>query len=53
MSRIVFAAAMIASVLGLAQHQRVLDRTGLFGSCAVLTAPPQRAVSGSSAGQAV
>ena len=38
MSRIVFAAAMIASVLGLAQHQRVLDRTGLFGSCAVLEA---------------
>ncbi len=38
MSRIVFAAAIIASVFGLAQHQRVLDRTGLFGSCAVLTA---------------
>jgi hypothetical protein len=38
MSRIVFAAAIISSVLGLAHHQRVLDRTGLFGSCAVLTA---------------
>lgn len=39
MSRIVFAAAMIASVLALAKHERVLDRTGLFGSCAQLAAP--------------
>ena len=39
MSRIVFAAAMIASVLALAKHERVLDRTGMFGSCAQLAAP--------------
>jgi hypothetical protein len=39
MSRIVFAAAMIASVLALAKHERVLDRTGLFGSCSTLAAP--------------
>jgi hypothetical protein len=39
MSRIVFAAAMIASVLALAKHERVLDRTGLFGSCSSLAAP--------------
>lgn len=39
MSRIVFAAAMIASVLALAKHQNVLERTGLLGSCSTLTAP--------------
>ena len=39
MSRIVFAAAMIASILALAKHERVLDRSGMFGSCSVLTAP--------------
>ena len=39
MSRIVFAAAMIASVLALAKQERVLDRTGLFGSCSSLAAP--------------
>ena len=38
MSRIVFAAAMIASLLALAKHERVLDRTGLLGSCAELAA---------------
>lgn len=39
MSRIVFAAAMIASLLALAKNERVLDRTGLLGSCAALAAP--------------
>jgi hypothetical protein len=38
MSRIVFAAAMIASLLALAKHERVLDRTGLLGSCSELSA---------------
>ena len=39
MSRIVFVAAMIASVLALAKHERALDRTGMFGSCSALSAP--------------
>jgi len=39
MSRIVFGAAMIASLLALAKHERVLDRTGLFGTCATVAAP--------------
>lgn len=39
MSRIVFAAALIASALALAKHERVLDRTGLLGSCSALAAP--------------
>lgn len=38
MSRIVFAAAMIASLLALAKRERVLDRTGLLGSCSELAA---------------
>lgn len=38
MSRIVFAAAMIASALALAKHERVLDRSGLLGSCSTLAA---------------
>lgn len=39
MSRIVFAAAMIASALALAEHENVLDRSGLLGSCASLATP--------------
>ena len=39
MSRIVLAAAMIASILALARHERMLDRTGLLGSCSALAAP--------------
>ena len=39
MSRIVFAAAMIVSVLALAKHERVFERAGLFGSCSTLAAP--------------
>ena len=39
MSRIVFAAAMIATVLALAKQERVLDRTGMLGSCSSLAAP--------------
>jgi hypothetical protein len=39
MSRIVFVAAMIASLLALAKNERVLDRTGLFGSCSAVGAP--------------
>ena len=39
MSRIVFAAALIASVLALGKQQRALERSGLLGSCSTLTAP--------------
>lgn len=39
MNRIVLAAAMIASLLALAKSERVLDRTGLVGSCAAIEAP--------------
>jgi hypothetical protein len=39
MSRIVFAAAMIASALAFAHHERTFERTGLLGSCSSLTAP--------------
>jgi hypothetical protein len=39
MSRIVFAAAMIASALAFAQHERTFERTGLLGSCSALAAP--------------
>jgi hypothetical protein len=39
MSRIVFGAAMIASILALARHEHALDRTGMFGSCSALSAP--------------
>lgn len=33
MFRIALAAALVASVLAAAQHERVLDRAGLLGSC--------------------
>jgi len=39
MSRIVLAAAMIASILAFAKHEQALDRTGMFGSCSALSAP--------------
>jgi hypothetical protein len=39
MSRIVFAAAMIASALAFAQHERTFERAGLLGSCSALAAP--------------
>jgi hypothetical protein len=39
MSRIVFAAAMIASALAFAHHEHVFERTGLLGSCTSLAAP--------------
>ena len=39
MSRIVLAAAMIASVLAFGRHERVLDRTNLLGTCSTLTTP--------------
>ena len=39
MSRVIFIAAMIASVLALAKHEDALDRTGMFGSCSALDAP--------------
>lgn len=39
MSRIVFAAAIIASALALGKQERVLERAGLFGSCSALAAP--------------
>lgn len=38
MSRIVFAAALVASLLALAKRERLLDRTGLLGSCSALAA---------------
>jgi hypothetical protein len=39
MSRVFVVAALIASVLTLARHERVLDRTGLFGTCSELSQP--------------
>lgn len=36
MFRIALAAALVASVLAAAQHERVLDRSGLLGSCAAV-----------------
>jgi hypothetical protein len=39
MSRIVLAAAMIASLLALAKHEHALDRAGLFGACTTVAAP--------------
>ncbi len=38
MSPIVFVAAMIASAMALAKNERILDRTGIFGSCSALAA---------------
>ena len=39
MSRIAFAAAMIASALAFAHHEHAFERTGLLGSCSSLSAP--------------
>jgi len=39
MSRIVVVAAVIASLLALGKNERVLDRTGILGTCAELAAP--------------
>lgn len=39
MSRVVFAAAMIASALAFVQHERGFERTGLLGTCSALAAP--------------
>jgi hypothetical protein len=39
MSRIAFAAAMIASALAFAHHEHAFKRTGLLGSCSSLSAP--------------
>jgi len=38
MFRIALAAALVASVLAAAQHERVLDRAGLLGSCTAVAA---------------
>jgi hypothetical protein len=38
MFRITLAAALVASALAAAHHERVLDRAGLLGSCAPLAA---------------
>lgn len=38
MSRIVLAAALIASALALADKKQTFERTGLFGSCTALAA---------------
>ena len=39
MFRIALAAALVASALAAAQHERVLDRAGLLGSCSPVAAP--------------
>lgn len=39
MPRIAVAAALIVSVLAFAKSERLLDRTGLLGSCSELAAP--------------
>ena len=39
MARVLVVAALIASFLALAKSERILDRTGLLGSCSELTAP--------------
>lgn len=39
MSRILVVAALVASLLAFAKHERVLDRTGLLGSCTAVAAP--------------
>ena len=38
MFRTTLAAALVASALAAAHHERVLDRTGLLGSCTTLAA---------------
>ena len=38
MFRTTLAAALVASALAAAHHERVLDRAGLLGSCTTLTA---------------
>jgi hypothetical protein len=38
MFRITLAAALVASVLAAAHHERVLDRSGLLGGCTTLAA---------------
>lgn len=39
MSRVVVVAALVASLLAFAKEERLLDRTGLLGSCVELAAP--------------
>lgn len=39
MARTLVVAALIASLLTLARNERLLDRSGLLGSCAELSAP--------------
>ena len=41
MYRITLAAALVASALAAAQHERVLDRSGLLGFCSPVAAPAQ------------
>lgn len=39
MLRTALAAALVASALAAAHHERLLDRVGLLGSCAAVAAP--------------
>lgn len=39
MARVLVVAALIASALALVRSERVLDRTGLLGTCTELSAP--------------
>lgn len=39
MFRIALAAALVASALAAAHHERVLDRSGLLGSCSPVAVP--------------
>lgn len=39
MARVLVVTVLIASLLALAKEQRVLDRTGLLGTCTELSAP--------------
>jgi len=41
MFRTALAAALVASALAAAHHERVLDRAGLLGSCTALAAPTE------------
>ena len=42
MFRTTLAAALVASALAAAHHERVLDRAGLFGSCTAVTAATEQ-----------
>ncbi len=43
MFRTTLAAALVASVVAAAHHERVIDRTGLLGSCSAVTTATEEA----------